>query len=70
MIDAGGDYRQPGVAHGGHGAGQIDQVHDLTAKEIAEHVGVVRQGQLRVIRVGFPHVLSIHRFQCSYTGNE
>ena len=41
VIHGGGDDMGAGVAIGGHGAGQVDEVHETAAEEIAERVGVV-----------------------------
>ena len=49
------------VAHGGHGARQIHQVHHLSAQHVAEPVGVVRQGEFHIFGYGFPHRLSRER---------
>ena len=57
-IHGSGDHGPPGVAHSRHGAGQIDQVHDLAAEDVAQAVGIVGQRQLRVFGVRFANGLS------------
>ena len=51
-VDRSGDDRPAGVAHGGHGRGEIDQVHDLAAQHVAQTVGIVGKRQLDVFGGG------------------
>ena len=60
LIDGGGDHGVAGVTHGGDCSGQIDQVHDFAAEEVAERVGIVGQGEFRVVRDRFADEFSGH----------
>ena len=51
-IDGSGDDGVAGMAHGGHGAGEVDEVHDFAAEDGAEAVGVVGKGEFGVFRNG------------------
>src|SRR6202034_3853469 len=46
VFHGGGDDVAAGVAIGGHGADEVDEVHEAAAEQVAEGVGVVRQDEL------------------------
>jgi hypothetical protein len=35
-----------GVAIGGHGSDEVDEVHEAAAEQVAEGIGVIRQDEL------------------------
>src|ERR1700722_1236307 len=46
VIHGGGDHVGARVAIGGDGAGEVNEVHEAAAKQVAERVGVVREDDL------------------------
>ena len=50
-----GDNVGARVPVGGHGAGQIDEVHQPPAQQVAQHVGVVGQNHLGHLRLCAGH---------------
>ena len=51
-VDGGGDEQAARVAVTGDGAGDVDEVHDRPAEDVAQRVGVVRQDDLHHLRRG------------------
>ena len=51
VIHGRGDDVGARVPIGGHGAGQVDEVHQASAEQIAERVGVVGQDDLSHLRL-------------------
>jgi hypothetical protein len=51
VVHGGGDNVGAGVAIGGHGAGEIDEVHEASAEQVAQRVGVVGQDDLSHLRL-------------------
>ncbi len=60
-IHRSGHHRLPRVAHGGHGGGDIDQVHDGAAENIAEGIVVIGERELRVFGGRFAHGFVRHQ---------
>ena len=55
MVHGGGDHVSAGVPVSGHGAGEIDKVHQPAAKQVAQDVGVVRQNDLSHLGLSAGH---------------
>src|ERR1035437_8576861 len=51
VVHGGGDDVGARVPVGGHGGGQIDEVHQPPAQQVAQDIGVVRQDQLGHLRL-------------------
>ncbi len=49
MIDRRRDHDVTAMPGGRDGAGEIDDVHDFAAEQIAEPVGVVGQSEFRIL---------------------
>ena len=52
VVHGGSDDVGVRVPIGGHGAGEIDKVHQATAQQVAQCVGVVGQDELSHLRLG------------------
>jgi hypothetical protein len=52
VVHGGGDDMGARMTVSGHGAGEIDKVHETTAEKIAQGVGVVGQDDLCHLRLG------------------
>ena len=55
VVHGGGNDVGVRVAIGSHGSGEIDKVHQATAQQIAQGVGVVGQDDLSHLRLGAGH---------------
>ncbi|GAC1415041.1 MAG: hypothetical protein NVSMB62_01940 [Acidobacteriaceae bacterium] len=53
VIHAGGDGKGLGVPAGGDGADEIDELHEASAKEVAEGVGVCGEDDLAALGLRF-----------------
>ena len=51
VVHRGGDHVGTRVAVGGHGAGEVDEVHQAAAEQVAEGVGIVGQNDLSHLRL-------------------
>jgi hypothetical protein len=67
VIHGGGDGDGAGVAAGGHGADEIDILHEASAEEVAEGVGVGGEDDLGALGLGFGYGaglgLGVRRFR-------
>ena len=63
IVDGGRDEEAAGVAVARDGAGDVDQVHDRAAQDVAERIGVVRQDDLHHLgrRLGRALGREVHR---------
>ena len=55
VLHGSGDDVAAGVAVGGHGADEVDEVHEAAAEQIAQGVGIVGQDQLGHFRLRLGH---------------
>jgi hypothetical protein len=55
VINGRGDDGHAGVAKGGGGGGDIDEVHDAATDEVAEGIGVIGESHFGVERLGVAH---------------
>ena len=51
VVHGGGDDVGARVTIGGHGAGEVDEVHEAAAEQVAQGVGVVGQDDLSHLRL-------------------
>jgi hypothetical protein len=56
------------MAVGGHGADEINEVHETAAEQVAEGVGVVRQNQLGHFRLRFGNAAHGQRMSGEFHG--
>jgi len=55
VVDGGGDYVTVRMAAGGHCGGHVNQVHDVTAKEFSERVGISGENDFGHFRTRCTH---------------
>jgi len=55
VVHGGGDDDGPGVANGGDGADEVDELHQAAAKEVAEGVGVCGEDDFAALGLGLAH---------------
>jgi hypothetical protein len=48
-VDRSGDDGPAGVTQRDHGAGQIHEVHDFSAKHVAQAVGVIGESEFAIL---------------------
>src|SRR5271166_1000790 len=70
VVDCGGHCGPTGVSLSRQSGAQIDQVQDVAAQHISEHVRIVRQGDICVLGAGLPNRATVQdrsfRLDCTY----
>jgi len=67
-VDGNRDYGKSRMANGGHGSGQIDQMHDFAAENISQKVNVVGKREFGIFGVRFADGLSLDHRICGVPG--